>query len=98
MQNSGVFYNSQIPAGLSIVALAVADLNNPPPVLFFLTTTDPIGYTTELGGNSCLVIQAAPLNNKYTAQLAFSFGSDKIAIRRKFNSDTYTAWKYFTAT
>ena len=76
----------------------MADLNNPPPVLIFLTTTDPIGYPTGLGGNSCVVIQATPLNNKYTAQLAFSFGADNIAIRRKFNSDTWTDWRYFAAT
>ena len=35
--------------------------------------------------------------NTYEAQLAFGFGADKMAIRRKSNSSTWTSWKYFTA-
>lgn len=75
----------------------VEDLNNPPRAFILNTGTNPIGLPPQLHSNGCLVIQHNPHNNLYTAQLAFSFGSDKIAIRRKSGTDSWSEWKYFTA-
>lgn len=75
----------------------VEDLNNPPQAFIINTGIQPIGLPTQLNSNACLVIQHNPFNNLFTAQLAFSFGSDKIAIRRKLDTDSWTEWKYFTA-
>lgn len=75
----------------------VKDLNNPPRAFILNTGKNPIGLPPQLHSNGCLVIQHNPHNNLYTAQLAFSFGSDKIAIRRKYGTDSWSEWKYFTA-
>lgn len=75
----------------------VEDLNNPPRAFILNTGTNPIGLPPQLYSNGCLVIQHNPHSNLYTAQIAFSFGSDKIAIRRKAGTDSWTEWKYFTA-
>lgn len=77
----------------------VMDLNSPPPAIILHTASNNsiIGYPSGLGGNSCTVFQNVPGGSSYSAQIAFSFGSDKIAIRRKSNSTTWTDWKYFTA-
>lgn len=80
-----------------IYASNVANLNNPPSSAILNTGTYPIGMPTELLSNACLVIQHNPGGGGYTAQLAFSFGSDKIAIRRKNGSNSWSEWKYFTA-
>lgn len=75
----------------------VANLNNPPSYAILNTRTEPIGMPSELYSNGCLVIQHNKGIGNYTAQLAFSFGSDKIAIRRKTGTDSWSEWKYFTA-
>ena len=75
----------------------VADLNNPPKHVILNTRVEPIGLPSGLKSNACFVIQQNPGVSDYTAQLAFSFGSDKIAIRRKSNTGSWTEWKYFTA-
>lgn len=61
----------------------VTDLNNPPNYAILDTKVNPIGLPSELRSNGCLVIQHNLGKGNYAAQLAFSFGSDKIAIRRK---------------
>lgn len=71
----------------------VTDLDSAPTTIILRTSTDPTGYPTNLGGNSCLAFQLNP-GTRYSAQLAFSFSKDRLAIRRKSNSDTWTAWKY----
>ena len=71
----------------------VTDLDSAPDAIILRTNTDPTGYPTNLGGNSCLAFQLNP-GTKYSAQLAFSFSKDSLAIRRKNNSDTWTNWKY----
>ena len=73
------------------------DLDNPPQAYIVQTGTKPVGYPTNLGGNSCIVIQQNP-GTIYTVQLAFGFGSDRIAIRRKAGTNTFTEWHYFSAT
>ena len=75
----------------------VTDLNNPPRCAILNTGIDPIGKPSELFSNGCLVIQQNRGIGNYAAQLAFSFGSDKIAIRRKSGTDSWSEWKYFTA-
>lgn len=77
----------------SIYEKEVHDLDNPPSAFILNTGINPKGLP-DLGGNGCCVIQHNPDNNEYTAQLAFSFGSDKIAIRRKRNTG-WTNWAYF---
>ena len=54
-----------------------------------------INYPSELIGNQCLVIQLLP-GASYSAQLAFSFQSRKIALRNKQNG-TWNNWVYFLA-
>ena len=74
----------------------VKDLDNPPEAFILNTGVEPIGLPSQLYSNGCLVIQQNPGNNEYCAQLAFSFGDDKIAIRRKTTIGSWTEWKYFT--
>lgn len=84
----------------SLVAIDVKDLNDPPHAFILNTGADPIGLP-NLGSNGCLVLQQNPGNTNYTAQIAFAFASDKIAIRRRaVNTGTsaWTSWRYFTAT
>ena len=77
----------------TLYALQVTDLNNPPKAFILNTAANPIGMP-NLGANGCLVIQHNLGYGVFTAQLAFSFGSDKIAIRRKHTSNAWTDWKY----
>ena len=81
----------------AIVATRVTDLNNPPNTFILNTAVEPVGLPSYLGCNGCVVIQQNPGDNRYSAQLAFSFGSDKIAIRRRYGGEEWTNWKYFTA-
>ena len=81
-----------------IIIYGVSDLNNPPSVPFLQTGTNPDGLPSDLGGNGCFVIQHNGGNELYSAQLAFSFGGDKIAIRRRYTTSEWTNWKYFIAT
>lgn len=69
------------------------NLDTPSNVIIARTPADPTGYPSNLGGNSCLVLQLNP-GEKYSAQLAFGFSKDRLAIRRKSGSDTWTSWKY----
>lgn len=71
------------------------DLNNPPNATILQTTVSPIGLPPGLNSNGCLVIQHNP-GDTYSAQLAFSFVENKIAFRRRFNSETWTSWTYLT--
>lgn len=75
----------------------ITDLNNPPKCPILDTKINPIGLPSGLESNACFVIQQNLGTGNYTAQLAFSFRHDKIAIRRKSNTDSWTEWKYFTA-
>lgn len=79
----------------SICKKNVSDLDNPPAAFILNTGTNPKGLP-ELDCNGCCVIQHNPGNKIYTAQLAFSFGCEKIAIRTK-KTDSWSAWKYFSA-
>ena len=54
-------------------------------------------YPSGVGGNSGLLITYVAANPKYAAQLFMGFGYDKLAIRRKNNSETWSSWAYFTA-
>ncbi|RGS26622.1 hypothetical protein DWY03_03305 [Collinsella sp. AF23-2] len=76
--------------------MEVNDLDNPPTALILNTSPDPKGFPSKLGGNSCIVIQQNFGDKTYSAQLAFGFGSDKIAIRNKRNGSNWTDWKYVT--
>lgn len=80
----------------SIYKKDVSDLDNPPSAFILNTGVNPKGLPNFDHGNGCCVIQHNPGNRIYTAQLAFSFGSDKIAIRRKKNGD-WSDWAYFLA-
>ena len=79
----------------SIYEKQVSDLDNPPAAFILNTGINPKGLP-ELDGNGCCVIQHNPGSETYTAQLAFSFGCEKIAIRTK-KSDSWSNWKYFSA-
>ena len=79
----------------SIYGKQVSDLDNPPAAFILNTDINPKGLP-ELDGNGCCVIQHNPGSKTYTAQLAFSFGCEKIAIRTK-KADSWSVWKYFSA-
>lgn len=79
----------------SICEKDVSDLDNPPAAFILNTGINP-KELPELDSNGCCVIQHNPGNEIYTAQLAFSFGCEKIAIRTK-KTDSWSAWKYFSA-
>lgn len=79
----------------SIYEKQVSDLDNPPAAFILNTGINPKGLP-ELSGNGCCVIQHNPGSEAYTAQLAFSFGCEKIAIRTK-KSTSWSNWKYFSA-
>ena len=83
--------------GASIVATGVSDLNNPPVAFILNTAVDSVGLPSFLSSNSYIVIQQNPGDKEYSAQLAFSFGADLIAIRRKMEGENWTDWKYFKA-
>lgn len=68
----------------------ITDLNNPPKCPILDTKINPIGLPSGLESNACFVIQQNLGTGNYTAQLAFSFRHDKIAIRRKSNTDSWT--------
>lgn len=79
-----------------VYAIEVKDLDNPPEAHILITSTTPKGFPSQLGGNACIVIQQNITNTTYTAQLAFGFGSNNIAIRRKNGTAIWTDWKYVT--
>lgn len=79
----------------SIYEKQVSDLDNPPAAFILNTGINPKGLP-ELSSNGCCVIQHNPGSETYTAQLAFSFGCEKIAIRTK-KSASWSNWKYFSA-
>lgn len=79
----------------SIYEKQVSDLDNPPAAFILNTGINPKGLP-ELSSNGCCVIQHNPGSKTYTAQLAFSFGCEKIAIRTK-KSTSWSNWKYFSA-
>lgn len=85
--------------GYKIIKTDVTDLNNPPNAFIIQTTPNASipGFPTGIGGNTVLALQLYPGRDTFSAQLAFGFNMDKIAIRRKYNSTTWTDWKYFTA-
>lgn len=95
--------NKTIPGAINelnrkkIYVDGVDDLNNPPNYAILNTAVEPKGLPIGLMSNGCIVIQQNLGTGKYTAQLAFSFGSDKIAIRRKQDTYSWSEWKYFTA-
>lgn len=78
--------------------ISVCDLDNPPEKMVFKAGIGSKNLPSGLGGiNAAMVLQVITGNNNYGAMLVFSFASDKIAIRRKYNSPTWSDWKYFTA-
>ena len=85
--------------GYKIIKTGVTDLNNPPNAFIIQTIADTRipGYPSNLDGNTVLALQLYPGRDIYSAQLAFSFDMDKMAIRRKSGSATWTDWKYFSA-
>lgn len=79
-----------------VYAMEVNDLDNPPAAFILNTSPGPKGFPSQFGGNSCIVIQQNCGDKTYSSQLAFGFGSDKIAIRNKRNGSNWTDWKYVT--
>ena len=79
----------------SIFRGGITNLDNAPYSHILECGENPVGMPSQLG-NSCMVFQFNPQTN-YSAQLAFSFEVDKIAIRRKNGVDDWSDWKYFTA-
>lgn len=72
-------------------------MDNPPEHNIFFAMSGSTNIPTGLISNACFVLQfAAGVNKNYCAQLAFSFGKDMLAIRRKSNSTVWESWKYIT--
>lgn len=70
----------------------VPDIDNVPGYLCE-TGVYPNGFPEGLGGNECFVITMRP-GADITAQLAFGFYNDKIAIRHRIQLD-WSNWRYF---
>lgn len=79
----------------AIRTTGVADIDNPPKATIFQTAVNPKGMP-DINANACIVIQSSIDNPIYNAEIAFSFGSDKIAIRRKNGTEKWSDWKYFS--
>lgn len=80
----------------AIRATGVTDIDNPPKAIISHTAVNPKGMP-DINANACIIIQSNMHNPLYNAEIAFSFGSDKIAIRRKSGTKEWSDWKYFTA-
>ena len=80
----------------SVFANQVTDLNDPPKALIFKCISDANGFPAGLSGNNGLVFYGH-FGNEYAVMMVISFGADKIAIRRKRSSASWSEWKYFTA-
>lgn len=70
----------------------VPDIDNVPGYLCE-TGVYPNGFPEDLGGNECFVITMRP-GADISAQLAFGFYNDKIAIRHRIQLD-WSNWRYF---
>lgn len=84
------------PGGKVIVKTEVNDLDVSQDSFISLSYTNAGGIPGGLNSNRAMVLNMDVASN-FKAQLAFSFGADKIAIRRKANSTEWTEWKYFVA-
>ena len=51
---------------------------------------------TILDGNQWVVISQNLADERYNSQIAFGFGSTSIAVRIKYNSDSWGTWKKIT--
>lgn len=77
-----------------IVSIDVSNLDNPPNsfILQTIASNTIPGFPTSLSGNRVLVLQLLPGDSVYSAQLAFGFGSGKIAMRNKQNGNAWSSW------
>lgn len=86
-------YEYLIP-DLGQIPILDCNFDDPPAEYIFQTAINP-SNPPQLGGSSFIVIQQNPRNNRFTTQLVFGFGDSRIAKRDKFNSETWSDWKYF---
>lgn len=93
LNSKALLFLAQINA---IRATGATDIDNPPKATIFQTAVNPKGMP-DINANACIVIQSNIDNSIYNAEIAFSFGSDKIAIRRKNGTEKWSDWKYFSA-
>lgn len=82
------------PGDYKMAKVFASDLDNPPDSYISTTAINATGFPSDLVGNTCIVIQQNPGRDTYNAELAFGFGADKIALRRRWSGD-WTEWKYF---
>lgn len=80
----------------SLFAEGVTDLDNPPRAVLINTGINPVGRPSEIGANGFLVIQHNRGQGQFCAQLAFSFGDFKMALRIKSGADNWSVWRYIT--
>ena len=81
------------------VPSAIYDLDNPPSYHVFEALAGSKNIPEEIGGNSVFVLQLLPFNSVYGAMLIFGFGAqNRIGLRRKFNSETWSEWHYVSLT
>lgn len=91
------YFNS----GLVIYAGTDYNINEPPQTFCRFRNNCKGTMPSGLGGNQYSLYTQVPgklANSTYNVQVAVGFGSDKIAIRRKNGSTSWTAWKYVNLT
>ena len=77
-----------------MISTGVSELNNPPNSYIIKSGANPVGLP-NIGGNSCIALQQSiDSSSMFNAQIAFGYGGDKLAIRRKDNSNDWSDWKY----
>lgn len=84
-----------LKSDLGTCPMSICDLNNPPKYHVFIAKAGSTNLP-DLGVNAVMCFQLLTGNQLYSALLCFGFGSDKIAIKRKSNSTTWTNWAYVT--
>lgn len=95
--------NSNFPNTLSNMTLEWApniDFDNPKDGIYYaVTTTSYTGTPPALSANGFIIIsRGMSAGALYGVCIAFAFGADKMAIRRKHNSNVATEWKYVSFT
>lgn len=75
------------------IATFTGNLDSASPNGIFITNSSTSGTKPSLG-SICIVLAWIGVN--YAIQVAFGYYQDKIAIRRKYNSSTWTSWVYIS--
>lgn len=77
---------------LPYLGLYNGDLDSINQNCFLISTVDSTNNPNLITGGDYSFVINFYISNTYGAQIAFGFGEDNIAIRRKNGTSTYTEW------